>query len=152
MPRRESWLMTCYQEYIGAIQGGLQPLNCPQARLILLHSRPWSWILPIFLKGCGLWWASRSSWAVSWPIKGYKMWKFRFWLDWRMSPIHIQELAGVAYLSVTKQGKRSSAGVGMRFRVMLSSVFAKVKRKAQKWKDRRTPMRHVTDRMHKEAR
>lgn len=46
-----------------------------------------------------------------------------------MSPIHIQELVGVAYLSVTNQGERSSAGVGTRFRVMLSSVFAKVKRK-----------------------
>ena len=62
------------------------------------------------------------------------MWKFRFWLDWRMSPIHIQELAGVPYLSIKNQGKRSSSGVGMRIRVMLSSVFAKVKRKLR-WEE-----------------
>lgn len=96
----------------------------PSGKAYCIHG-----IVPIVLKVCGLWWVWRKL-----TIKGYSMWKFRFWLEWRMSPIHIQELAGVTYPSVTNQGKRSFSGVGMRIRVLLSSVFATAKRKLRSGK------------------
>lgn len=69
-----------------------------------------------------------------------------------MSPIHIQRArrCDIFFCKKTKERDRPQ-GRNEDQSVALFGV-RKSEKKAQKWKDRRTPMRHATDRMYREAR